>query len=583
MSYLNGARINFWGGGSTNVDTANNEQYQPQLVDLAAASVTSELSDRQIIEFLRSPAERDNQPYYAHGGWNYYGDHQVALMDNQVSSHGQPGAITDSGGLVGQPVYLLGSVDPITGDGPYGGPVMVDLDPTSSITTQIFSGGLQIGGAQPKLLIRGNSTAVSHFLGLRYDSKKTQPPYATPGSAFASGTFQFAFKKEDIVSWDQGDATLQAIIGAPNCRGVVVRINMFQFYPGFSTAHMQQNYADNRNDVNPSLGRIIGSVGPWFEDEPGSIAPGRLLQNTQLGGAQGLAHLDVENKILSLDLVSALEGAKIRQQPHDNSSPIEPNVDYGDLRIGTSEGVVVSTPSLPESYYRFGGVFDIALSDDQIATLSANPLKIGSSRNDLAIEEFPLRIYSEQRNIYANATGSPTPNVELYIKELGSPLRTPVTIAIASQAPGTLPDGKFLSFPASVGVAAGEDRVSVPLGDILGKDGFMSLVFSTANASPYIVSFRKYPEGDIEIPASGAAIPWQTVYEECLRFFYVLFPAMSKRIPLNDKATIQAVGGEILKRISEEYRDTTLYMPLTRSLSPKKIALLKAYLKQSEV
>ena len=53
----------------------------------------------------------------------------------------------------------------------------------------------------------------------------------------------------------------------------------------------------------------------------------------------------------------------------------------------------------------------------------------------------------------------------------------------------------------------------------------------------------------------------------------------SKRIPLNDEATINAIGGELLKRISAEYRDTTLYMPLTRSLSPDKIALLK-YLEQ---
>ena len=68
------------------------------------------------------------------------------------------------------------------------------------------------------------------------------------------------------------------------------------------------------------------------------------------------------------------------------------------------------------------------------------------------------------------------------------------------------------------------------------------------------------------------------MYEKCLRFYYILFPAMSKRIPLNDEATIKAVAGEILKRISDPYRGTTLYMPLTRSLSPGRIALLKAYL-----
>lgn len=40
------------------------------------------------------------------------------------------------------------------------------------------------------------------------------------------------------------------------------------------------------------------------------------------------------------------------------------------------------------------------------------------------------------------------------------------------------------------------------------------------------------------------------------------------------------MAGEILARTSNSYRATTLYMPLTRSLSPGKIALLRAYLER---
>jgi hypothetical protein len=101
------------------------------------------------------------------------------------------------------------------------------------------------------------------------------------------------------------------------------------------------------------------------------------------------------------------------------------------------------------------------------------------------------------------------------------------------------------------------------------------------NEGVYFINFRKYPQDDFSRIIQAGNIPWATVYENCLRFYYILFPAMSKRIPLNDEATIRAVGGEILKRISDSYRPTTLYMPLTRSLSPGKVALLRAYLEES--
>ncbi|WP_028885754.1 hypothetical protein [Teredinibacter turnerae] len=578
MSYINGPRINFWGGGSTNVDTANNTQYTPQIFDLADAAVTATETDEQIIEYLRAPTE----DYFANGGWNYYGDHQFRLMNNKVSSSGHPGAVSTSGSLVGLDVFLLGSVDPLSGDGPYGSPVMVDLDPTSSVTSQIFAGGLQIGnGDSPALLVRGNAVSYSRFLGLRYDSNKVKPPYATPGSAYASGTFQLAFKKSDIVSYDVNDALLNDLINAPGAQGIVVRFEMFQFYPGIDSATMQQNYAENRNDANPSLGRIIGSIGPWFEGEPATTPPGRLLNNNGLGGAQGLAMIDATKSLLSLDLVSALEGAAIRQDGQANTSPIEPNVDYGNITVGIGSETFAECPSLPNDYYLYGGLYDIPLTPAQVTKLADNALVIGSTKNGLDIQEQPIRIYSDFRNNYVNETSPPLSEISLLILEYGGPLRTGVTVSLSSSSSGELPDGKFVSFPSEIHVPAGATSYTVNFGQIMGVDGFMMLTHTVNGYQAYFNSLRKYSEGAVEALLQADTVAWNDVYQQCLRFFYVLFPAMSKRIPLNDEATITAVGGEILKRISPEYRNTTLYMPLTRSLSPDKIALLKKYLEQT--
>ena len=588
MSYLNGPRINFWGGASTNVDTANNTESidiaghnQPvDIVDLISTTVTSPETDDALIEALRQPASSQGQNYYSQAGWNFYGDHQVAFNKATVSSSGAPGAVSTSGDLVGENVYLLGSVDPNTGEGPYGGPVMVDLDPTSSQTTQIFVGGLQIGATNPKLLIRCDTHCHSHFLGLRYDTKTTKPPFITPGSAWANGTFQVGFPMEAIKSWDDSCQILSDIINAPGAIGLVLRFSFFEFMPGMSTEEFQKDLKLNQNSANPSLGRVIGTLGPWFPDEPATIPPGRLLQNQNLGGASGLAWLDAENQRLTLDLVSALQGEAIRQNAQDNTAPIGPNVDYGNLQIGTtaSSTPLATTPSLPADYYLYGGLYDIDVDAAACQALAAHPLTIGgSSTNPLQIAESPLRVYSNDRNIYLDDLGGKA-TLNLNITELGGPLTSDVIMALYTGVSGTLPDPRFLDYPTSVKICAGANSFSVDVSDNGRAAGFLSLHFDDGtNPQACFINFRKYPAEDFADVIDNGDVTWDKVYQECLRFYYVLFPAMSKRIPLNDEATIKAVGAELLKRLSDQYRPTTLYMPLTRSMAPGRVKLLEAF------
>lgn len=577
MSYLNGPRINFWGGGSTNVDTANNADNG--IVDLVSASVVSTAPDATLIEQLRQPAQSGGQNYYTEAGWNYYGDHQVLFMSAKVSSSGHPGAVAPGGPLDGAPVYLLGSIDPASGAGPYGGAVMVDLDPTSSQSTQIYVGGFQIGGATPLLKVRCDTRCHSHLLGLRYDRTTTKPPFLTPGSVYANGTFQLGFPKSSIVSYDASIPILKDLIEAPGAIGIVVRFCMFEFMPGKSTDQVQADYRNNYNNPNPSLGRIIGTIGPWLEGEPATCPAGRLLQNQNLGGAQGVAILDAQNNRLSLDLSSALPGQAIRQQSTANTAPIGPNVDYGDLRIGTAAGSLATTPSLPDTYYLYGGIYDVSLDPAAVDTLANNPIVVDSTTGTLKIVEAPIRICSDARNIYIDDAGGKAA-IEVVVTQLGGPVRAPVDLALSTGVSGTYPDAQFLNYPTSVTVPAGRDRTTFVVSDNGGAAGFLALNFSADHAGPWFVNFRKYPTFDYHATLAAGPIPWRFVYEECLRYYYVLFPAMSKRIPLNDQATVTAVAGEFLKRLSDAYRPTTLYMPLTRSMPPTKVALLRAYLEQ---
>lgn len=585
MSYLDGPRINFWGGAKTNVDTANNSGQG--LFNLTTASVVSQDTDDEIIAKLREPIGGPGpQGNFTRAGWNYYGDHQVAYQDAKVSSAGEPGSVSTDDPLVGQPVYLLGSVTPGNEDGPYGGPVMVDLDPTSSQTTQIYVGGLQIGGTDnPALLVRADVHCHSHFLGLRYSSAATQPPYNTPGSVFANGTFQVGFPMDAVKTSDPNSAIVQALLGAEGAIGIVVRYSFFEFFPGLDSDAIQKGYAANRNPENPSLGRVIGTLGPWLEGEPATCPPGRLLQNQRLGGAQGLAHLDAKNQRLTLDLVSALPGQAIRQDGQNNTAPIGPNVDYGDLVVSTAAGTgpVATKPSLPDTYYLYGGIYDIDLNSAGVEEVKENPILLGGTKNQLNIQESRLRIYSDARNLYLNEVeGEKT--FELTVRELGGPVQHDTLLTLSTSKSGSLPDPEFLQFPPMVMVDRGTDQAKITVSDNPTRNpGFLSLNVSSLGmhgSASYFVNFRKYPAENFQHVIAMGKIPWPMVYDECLRFFYLIFPAMSKRIPLNDEATVTATAGEILKRIGDDYRPTTLYMPLTRSLSPGKIALLRAYLEQ---
>lgn len=609
MGILNGPRINFWGGIQTNVCTTNNSENirgassdGPNLVDLATATVSpaNTMTDQELIAYIREPwYQSDGTQYYMNGSWNYYGDHQVHYVDAAVSSEGEAGAVSETGDLVGQPVYLLGSVDPVTGQGPFFGPVMVDLDPTSSATTQIYVGGLQIGSnADIKLLIRHDTVGSSQALGIRV----LQGEPDAPGSSKATAIFQMTFPLSSIRQYDKSCATLNAIVTDPRATGIVLRFSMFEMAPYMTTPELQAAFEANRNPSNPSSGRVVGTIGPAYAGEPDACPPGRILYNS-VGGATGYAMMNAGKSLLSIDTSAMLQKAKFRADRKDFTGPIGPNIDYGPITVSAGSPPAptgVTFDARPADYYKYGGIVDVAVDPRQLETLSKEALTLSGSKGDNTVTctEQALRIYSNARNIYINETADHTATVPLIVSHLGGPVPADTTITLTSGPSGTLPDPGFLKMraqpgliglPATVTVPSGSMRLDVELASTSNqKAGFEQITFtwknprasghgSTATDSSYFVNFRNYLETDFGIPA-GSRITWEQAFEHTLRYFFVIFPAMSMRIPLNDEGTIQATGPQIKARISPRFRGTTLAMPITRSMSPSQEALLTAFL-----
>ncbi|AMZ71033.1 MULTISPECIES: hypothetical protein [Pseudomonas] len=593
MSILNGPRLNFWGGIRTDVSLPNNSPTIPYggnddwpLFDLTTSTLApsaESYTDDQLNNMINAPTGN----YYTAGGWNHYGQHVVDMQNALISSQGIPGSINTTGDLVGQPVYLLGSVDPVTGQGPVSGPMMVDLDPTSSTTTQIFVGGLQIGGNDNiQLLIRSNTVCSSFDVAGRV---LLPAKMDAPGSFHASGTFQLTFPLSSIVSWNQNSSGLRSIIQAPGATGIVLRFVMFEMCPTMTTEQLDADYAAGRYTPNPSIGRVIGTLAPAFADEPLNCQPGRQLVNQSTGNA-GYADLD-NTGYLSIDMVNVIPKETFRAVRDDITSPIGPNANYGTVTI--SAGSTTLTTLEPTSrflfdYYVYGGIVDLPLTADQLQAVRTSALAINApgkvAGTTLQATESTYRIYADQRNVYLEDYPNGL-SITLQVRYLGGAVPSTTEIGLQAAAPAVYDQPQywdFLDFPDSLTVDSGQLSVSFPVTLKPGsaaQAGFVALT-CTANgldSSAYFTNFRKYAQTDFGIP-QGTTITWPLMYPNVLRFHYLAFPAMSRYIPLNQPDAVMGAKNPILARTSDAYKGTTLFMPVVRSMSPCQRALLRAYL-----
>ncbi|BCQ65197.1 MULTISPECIES: hypothetical protein [Pseudomonas] len=610
MSILNGPRLNFWGGIEANVSLPNNSPTIPSepsnpdsqetlsLFNLTTSTLYPEAelySDDQLTEMINAPTG----DYYTAGGWNHYGQHVVTLDQVAISSQGTPGNISTQGDLVGEPFYLLGSVDPVTGAAPVTGPMMVDLDPTGTSTSQIYLGGLQIGNSTPpQLLVKGNTVCSSYDLAQRI----IDPEQDAPGSNTISGSFQVTFSRDQIISYNRDNPLLRAIIEAPGATGIVVRFVMFEMCPRMTTPQLDADYAAHRYTSNPSIGRVVGTLAPAFAGEPLIVTPGRQLSNPSTRSVGYASVLD--NNLLSLDMLNIIPKQAFRSDRTDNTSPIGPNANFGQVSISAGSTLLSTLDPLRSplfDYYVYGGIVDLPLTAEQRQAASLELLSIKaplthydtSDGTPVAINvnalEQPYRLSSNQRNLYLEDYPKGV-EITLQLSQLGQPVNKDTVISITAGPANTFVKAPykasqywdFLDFEPRQTVKAGQSGVTFKVTLKPGCEalaGFAALTCKVEDgkSNGFFINLRKFATTDFGI-APGSAVTWDQVYKNVLRFHYLAFPAMSRYIALNQQDAVWGSRQMILLRTSQEYLGTTLYMPVVRSMSASQRALLKCWL-----
>ncbi len=259
MSYLHAPRLVFTGDFLSDVSTVNND--------------TAHYNNATFKPNFQEPGKGATN-----GWWNPEGGAVFDFQNCVVRQVFLPDGTTQSDSsqdiIIGQ--LVVGAEGRPTGK-------MVDLDPDAQMVSALWCVQLRICTARNELLFKGDiKTTCFRDLQLRQlDGGKSngQPLGATWNSTLTNITWGELADSSPFLK--QLKATTQ---------GDKLSINLNPF--GYYYAH---------NDGRFSLGRIIGSIGPYFEGEPTTFAPYRRLYGINYNSGIRSTYLNNTNFLVEAD------------------------------------------------------------------------------------------------------------------------------------------------------------------------------------------------------------------------------------------------------------------------------------------
>jgi hypothetical protein len=583
MSYLNVPRLTFSGDFISDVSTVNND---PQ-------HYNNNTFKKSFQEFGTGSNN---------GWWNPEGGATFGFQDCYVQQ------ITGEDGNSSSDPLLDGIIGQIVcgAEGRNSGK-MVDLDPQQQMVSQLWGVTFRILTAKNELLLEGKIKPT----GFR-DLQMRQQTGARVNGQPLGGTWTSVL--EDVV-W--GDLAYQSLFlmslkSKTQENRLSINLNGFGFYYAHAT------------DGRFSLGRILGSLGPWFSGEPKLFPPARRLygilsNNNNVFFAASNFILDKENARLSIDFGSSfpvsdsigtialntelfLAVSKTAIRPSPGATPYMVSPDgvlfVGKIEYQNGTGWLNST----------SGIVDFNnLSDEVLSALKENQLLLlgASSKADqfvviareavdgivLRADEFVQRLDTNQTNeisFYASQYGLPLSNHAIYIT-LEPP--TPMTPKLQNtppicDVPGNNYPADGLTFDAVITTDVNGVGVLKLTGNCIDNprgylDGqIYTLDYDLAGVNTDAASGSVMPQNFIaihlrdyfEIPETPV---WADIQPTMVQFAN-LYPIMSKFfIDFSDPYALIAKKELLIFAFDRDINDP-IYMPVTRDLSEnKRLTILK--------
>jgi hypothetical protein len=625
MSALDRPRLHFRGTMAVSTPTANNNNYdlvvEPQQATLYPRFLA--MSDAQFRQAMKSLVLKNLSivnmgiAQVLESNWNYYGDNSVVWKDTAITAYDPPtgGRITAGDPILGQPVALLGNT---WGDQPTPA-IIVDIDPTSDFSSQIFAAQLAVGGGGPGLTATTSATAAlprahSRWLDL------TRNPAVFPDATFAA-TWQLALPNATLAFTATGSPAIAALAEAAAAGlGLVVRFATYYFNRTFTDPELAQRFALGETVLNQSIGVVLGTIAPWLPGEWGSVPdgrrlnPGAVLTNPvpdvfvstfQLAPATA----KVIGDTVALDLIAAFRDQLVPPPPLD--APMPPASALTKLDLGAAALEVVDAAGLAHSigpvpydaatYLAGAGVVELPIPDGLGPTIASGTLRLVAAGTPTVpvpgplLVETPLVAESDDRATYLTAGASQS--IAVQVRARGVVPSGPVPVMIQQYRSLEIlpasPDGTQ-AVPAKLTVpvtrpwsdrkpaGAGDDPANPyavvtvdPQGGMTDADGTLRLTLTGVDPGMCILVFA--PDGANPPPPdlNGFATAWADLYFVHVRV--LPSDAHLDAIP-DDEVTWDRVYAEVLRYFYKLYPVMDAHLPLNDQAACERAATMLAML-----
>lgn len=316
MSVLSLPRIYFTGAICWDPATGNNNDYFPTYddeqaalnwdffkqfgIDITPANFGTTFRPWAIANQTIDFPDPKNPTTGIPGEWNYFGGNGAYFtqytdpatgIDRRTKITGgmiNPGQPVTSDPLIGTPVTLLG--DPFGDPQPKPPGRLIDNNPTSVYSAQIYFNSMAVGSESANIAAPRVDRMQARFVNFTRN-------FNLAAAGGASVTWQACFPLSSGLKINAGKsnllAQLQAAIGPGKAKGIMVRFNTYlnlyyqngyfnNFQPrpksaGELPALYQAALASGNLFSNPCYSRVVGVIGPWYDDELNTCPEGRYL------------------------------------------------------------------------------------------------------------------------------------------------------------------------------------------------------------------------------------------------------------------------------------------------------------------
>ncbi|HEX8847261.1 MAG TPA: hypothetical protein VF791_21635 [Pyrinomonadaceae bacterium] len=448
---------------------------------------------------------------------------------------------------------------------------LVDLDTEQQLVSQIW--GLQI-----KVAISDTDYFVGDFLVVCFnDINFSRAPGG--GDAGASAFFQSFL---DNVTW-----------------GSQITSPFLQELQNASPARLSIKFVVDGYDETSKQGRVVGTIGPAWADEPPNFVLGRALRPNAKTPNQnplwfGYARVDKIRQKVLIDLGNSIP----------TTAPGGPPPNLGTLQVA-----IIPASGKPTilgdydyslaAYTGSAGIQEYSVNEAQLAALAKTPLGVIQTNKPSTLANPPVLLREGQNGTYINSTQQvyrmnpgDVDVVEMIALQFGEPasgqkisLQFNNTILKQQASPG-IPVGKpatALQFPQSV-TTNDDGRASFPMA---ATDPGNPRQF--IDGQVYGVGYSWPEDADPNFPTD----PWNFVsvlvfdsYEESptwkniqpiMQQYAALYPFMDTIFQLDDPTVIQQNIAAFQQVLNIPVSDPR-YMPVTRDMSRDKRQLILEWL-----